>query len=134
MALSTDPGFPFIGFQKCLRLYACPWAWIQLSWDCLMSMEVFEVFCLLHYLKGVNQFLINFFNSTILPFSGCFEKIQLPFSKRDGEWRMITEMCTPEGHHSGVMNSALKLHLSSPSFSPTQSTFRCANDNLLISK
>lgn len=83
------------------------------SCDRVMSVQVFEVFWLRRELKRVDQFLINFFNRPILPFSGCFEKLQLAFRERDGDWRMITEKYSTatEGHHSRIMSALLKLHL-----------------------
>lgn len=66
-------------------------AWMRPRCDRVMSIQVFEVFWLLCELKRVDQFLINFFNRPILPFTGCFERLQLAFREIDGEWRMITE-------------------------------------------
>ncbi len=74
-------------------------------------------------LKRVDQFLINFFNRPILPFTGCFERLQLAFREIDGvkdDYRGV--QYATEGHHSRIMSTVLKLHLFPPSLFPTQST------------
>lgn len=99
------------------RWFDCEHECMRPSCDRVMFVQVFKVFWLPRELKRVDQFLINFFNRPILPFSGCFERLQLVFKERDGDWRMITEdySTATEGHHSRIMSAVLKLHLFPPS-------------------